>query len=251
MEDEDFLAAVEADNAGEPVTEPSPEPAAEPAPAPQEPEQPAPAETTVEALPVNEPKPEPGFVPITAMLDERDKRKNLEAELARLQAQQPAPQAPAIPDMLDDPEGYASYQTTAAQQAALAVKLDMSEEFVRQSKGDEIVNKARDWALDQFTRRPGFQQEVFGQRNPYGYIVQLYEREQIASSVKPDEFAEFQAWKAAQAQLTQSQQQAAPAAPPPPVAPTRSLASAPSAGGVSTDVAQSDEEVFEEVFSRK
>jgi hypothetical protein len=252
MEDEDFLAAVEADNANEPVTdEPAPEPVVETPPAPAEPAQPAPAAEPANPLtpPVVDVKPDPGFVPITAMLDERDKRKGLEAEIARLREQQPQPQAQPIPDPLDDPEGFANYQTSAAHSAALNVKLDMSEEFVRQQKGDELVDKARDWALEQFQNRPGFQQQVFGQRNPYGYIVQQYEREQIASTVTADDFAQFQAWKQAQAQLTT--QTAAPAASPSPAIPPRSLASAASAGGLATQVEPTDDEAFAEIFARK
>jgi len=251
MEDDDFLAAVEADNANEAVTEP--EPVVETPPAPQEPEQPAQAAEPVNPLtpPALDAKPEAGFVPITVVLDERDKRQKAERELEQYRAQQPQPQAQPIPDPLDDPEGFASYQSSAAHSAALNVKLDMSEEFARQQKGDEIVDKARDWALEQFQRRPGFQQEVFNQRNPYGYIVQQYEREQIASTVTADDFAQFQAWKQAQTQLTQQQQPAAAAAPQSPAAPPRSLASAPAAGGINAEVAQSDDEIFAETFARK
>lgn len=254
MEDDDFLAAIEADNAEEPVTEAAPEPGVETPEAPAEPEALAPAEQQpVNPLtpPVVEHKPEPGFVPISVVLDERDKRKALEAEVAQFRAQQQPQTQPQVPDMFDDPEGFANYQAGTAHSAALNVKLDMSEEFVRQQKGDEIVDKARDWALEQFQRRPGYQQEVFNQRNPYGYIVQQYEREQIASSVTADDFAQFQAWKQAQAQLTQTQQQAAPAVAPSPAIPPRSLASAPSAGGINADVVQTDEEIFAETFSRK
>lgn len=249
MEDEDFLAAVEADNANEPVTDPAPEPVVEAPEAPAEPELPAPAAEPVNPLtpPVVDVKPDPGFVPITVVLDEREKRQKAERELEQIRSQQPQPQAQPIPDPLDDPEGYANY----AHSAALHVKLDMSEEFVRQHKGDEIVDKARDWALEQFQLRPGFQQEVFNQRNPYGYIVQQYEREQIASTVTADDFAQFQAWKQAQAQLTTQQQPAATAASPSPAAPPRSLASAPAAGGMNTEVAQSDDEIFAETFARK
>ena len=250
MEDEDFLAAVEADNANTPVEDAAPEPVAETPAAPAEPEQPAPGEEPANPLtpPVIEAKPDPGFVPITVVLDERDKRKQLEAELAQFRAQQQQPQPVQVPDMLDDPEGYAQHQAQFVQNAALNVKLDMSEEFARQQHGDEIVDKAREWALQQFQRRPGFQQEVFGQRNPYGYVVQQFQREQIASSVTADDFAQFQAWKQAQAQLSQ---QAAPAAPTAPAIPPRSLASAPAAGGINAEIPQSDEEIFAETFSRK
>lgn len=250
MDDEDFLAAVEADNANVPVEEPkepeTPEPEA-PAEVVETPtEQPA---SPLEA-PIVEAKPDPGFVPITSLLDEREKRQRLEADLAQLRAQQQQPQAQEVPDVFD--ENYGAYQEQRAQTAALNSKLDISEEMARDKFGDEAVDQARDWALEQSRARPGFYQELIGQRNPYRYAVEQYRREQIASQVSPDDFAEFQAWKAANVALHAPQ--------PSPVAaqplasrelPPRSLASAPSAGGVTTEVAQSDEEIFAEVLPKR
>ena len=252
MDEEDFLAAVEADNAAgveeieAEVTEQS-----EPQPQREEPQaQPEPAPVAaVEAEP--EAAPAPQHVPLTAMLDERDKRKALEAELARrdaLAAQQ-QPQQVQAPDMFEDPDGYRSYQEALVHNQALTTKLDISEELARDKFGDEVVDQARDWALQKFAARPGFQQEVFQQRNPYRFVVEQYQRDQMASQVTPDDFAQFQAWKTAQAavQATQPQAIATPSRSTPP----RSLASAPSAGGVMTEVAQSDEEIFEETFSKE
>lgn len=251
MDEDDFLAAVEADNTNTPVEEAEPvtpvEPAAEPVAAEPTPE-PEPANPLV--APVVDLKPEPGFVPITSMLDEREKRQKLEAELAQLRASQQQPEPQQIPDVFEDPEGFANYQRQAAQQATLNAKLDISEEMARDKYGDEIVDKARDWALQQIHTRPGFYQELIQQRNPYRHAVEQYNREQIASQVSPSEFTEFQAWKAAQAQL-----QSAPAAVPAPPntsreLPPRSLASAPSAGGVLTEVEQTDDEIFAEVIPK-
>jgi hypothetical protein len=248
MEDEDFLAAVEADNVNAPVedaVEPQAETSveAEPETPVEQPQQPAEA-------PVAEAKPEPGFVPLTVMLDEREKRQRMERELEAMRAQQPKPQPVQIPDVLDDPEGFAAWQQGAAQHAAINVKLDMSEEFARQQHGDELVDKARDWALQQFAANPGFQQQVFGQRHPYSYVVAQYQREQIASQLTTDDFAQFQAWKAAQAQIAPQPTQAAPAAPSPAI-PPRSLASAPAAGSPTAEPAQTDEEMVAEAFPRK
>lgn len=252
-DDEDFLAAVEADNANETVTEPAPEPVVEAPEVKEELPQPAVEEPPVAQVapePEAAPQKAPVMVPIGVLHEVRDELKQVKQKIATYeQAQQPAPNV-EIPDMLDDPEGFANYQAVTFQNATLNVKLDMSEELVRQSKGDELVDKARDWALDQFQRRPAFQQEVLGQRNPYGYLVQQYEREQIASTVTADDFAQFTAWKQAQAGLTQQQQAAPAATPTPPAIPPRSLASAPSAGGSVADAVQTDQDIFEEVIPK-
>ena len=188
-----------------------------------EPEAEHPAETPAEP-PVATPepaKPEPGHVPISAMLDERERRQKLEAELARFQAQQTPPE----PLDVYDPEQMAAFQ----QQQVINTKLDISEDMTRDKFGDELVDQARDWALQRFNANPTYQAEVLRQRNPWKYVVEQYQRDQIASQVSLDDFQQFQAWKAAQGQL--AQQTAAPlAADPPSVQPPRSLASAPSAG---------------------
>jgi hypothetical protein len=179
--------------------------------------------------PVNDPpvvtpepaKPDPGFVPLAALLDERDRKKHLEAELARYQAQQQPPE----PLDVYDPEQMAAFQ----QQQVINTKLDISEDMTRDKFGDELVDQARDWALQRFNANPAYQAEVLRQRNPWKYVVEQYQRDQIASQVSLTDFEQFKAWQAAQAQV--AQQTAAPvAAETPPVQPPRSLASAPSAG---------------------
>ena len=192
-----------------------------------------PAEPVVEPVaaepaavpPVAEPaKPDPGFVPLAAVLDERDRRKQLEAELDRYRAQI-AQQQPAEPLDVYDPEQLAGF----THQQVINTKLDISEDMTRDKFGDELVDKARDWALQRFNANPAYQAEVLRQRNPWKFVVEQYQRDQIASQVSLTDFEQFQAWKAAQAQLTQ--QTAAPvAATPSPVQPPPSLASAPSAG---------------------
>lgn len=190
-----------------------PEPVAEqPAELPADPEPPI-------AEPV---KPDPGFVPIGAMLDERERRKQLETELARLQAQQPEPE----PLDLYDPEQMATYH----QQQVISAKLDISEDMTRDKFGDELVDQARDWALQRFQASPAYQAEVLRQRNPWKYVVEQYQRDQIAQQVSLSDFEKFKQWQAAQQQLAQQQTAAPVAAEPPIVQPPRSLASAPSAG---------------------
>ena len=201
-------------------------------------------EPALEALVAVEPAPEPappvtvapepvqpGHVPLSAMLEERDKRKAVEERLRAYEAQQQQ----WTPDPYEDPEGFARFQQQQTQSLTLNVKLDLSEDMARDRHGDEAVDAARDWALSRFAQSPTFQNEVLSKRNPYEYVVQQFKREQLFSNVSSDELEQFRAWKANANPLTQASPAPQPvaavlAAPPQFVAPPRSLASAPAAG---------------------
>lgn len=257
MDEEDFLAAVEADNVGAPV-EDAPEPKKEedqalPEPTPDP--EPALEALTEPATPTEPPvvpqapkQPDPGFVPVTAMLDERDKRKALEAELAQYRAQH---QPQETPDVYDDPEGFARHQEQRVQQALYQTNLQWSERIATIQHGQEAVTAAKEWGIARCDSDPFFNAKVAASPDPVGYVVQEFKRDQIATSVDPAQYQQFLAWQSAQQQL--SQQQAAPAvnSHSPPSIPPRSLASAPSAGGVMTEPAQSEKDIFEEVIPRK
>lgn len=253
MEDEDFLAAVEADNADTPVEEPKAEtpeePQADPEPKAETPEEPEVLELTDKVVPEAPKQPEPGFVPIAAMLDARDKAKAAEAELTRMRAQQPQQQQQR-PDEWEDPEGARAFDRAEVEQSLYQTNLRWSERIASLQHGEDTVAAARDWGFAKCDNDPYFNAKVASSPDPIGYVVAEYKREEIASKVTPDEFAQFQAWKAAQGQL---QQQAAPAAPPNTASaiPPKSLASAPSAGNILTEPVQSDDEIFNEVIGKR
>lgn len=222
---------------------------ASPEPQPQEAQTPieAPAPIVVEASEAQPEKPEPGFVPIGALMDERDKRKAKDEELKRISAEleqmrQARQEAPRIPDPLDDAHGYAEYQRQLSENMALNVKLDVSEDLARDKFGDEKVDAARDWAIAKYQEDPSFRNKVISQRNPYSFVVKEFEREQKVAKVQDldlTDFDDYLAWKTGQA--TQQSQSAS-------VAP-RSLASLPSAGGSKPGKADlSAEAIFAEVF---
>jgi hypothetical protein len=215
----------------EPAAEPTPEPASEPAPAPT---------------------PDPGFVPLTAVLDEREKRQaaerraqEMERRAQDLEAQR---QAAPIPDPYEDPDGYRAFQTQQFQQAQLNIRLDLSEDLARGKHGDDLVTAAQQWALGRYEQSPAFRQEVLSHRNPYEFVVQQYQRDQFVSQVQPSDYEAFKAWQAAQAAAPQPAPAAQAAPPQPATIPRQSLAGAPSAGGVQTQVV---EDPFEAEFSRK
>lgn len=79
---------------------------------------------------------EPASVPIAALKDERAKRQQLEAELARLREQQA--KQPPMPSPTEDPEGYARHVA----EAAFNEKLNVSEMLVRKDHAPEAVDEA-------------------------------------------------------------------------------------------------------------
>jgi hypothetical protein len=274
-EEEDFLAAVEADNAipGKEAPKDEATTATPEAPAEQkderqrdehgrfalkaEPEPTATHAPTSEPQPAAQPEaapapaPEPQHAPLTALLDERDKRQAAERERDALRAQVQSQQPVEMPDPDLDPAGFAQFQESRLQQVLLNQTLNTSERFARKEHGAETVESAKQWALQKFGSDPHYQAQILADADPYERLVTDWKRDQLFSKVTdPSDFDAFLAWKAAQGQL--QQQQAAPAAPatPAPAIPPPSLASAPSAGGVLTEVAQTDKEIFEEVLPK-
>lgn len=235
--------APEAAETGSPPVEPTPELAndAPPEPAPQ---------------PIEAPQPEPqqppqaAHVPITALLEERERRQRAEQEAQRLQQQF---QPPELPDPYEDPQGFAQLQEQRWQAQRLSDRLNMSEEMVRTTHGDEVVNAAQQWAMQRFQQTPAFQAEVYAQRNPYGFVVKEYQRAQTLEKLggaDPAQVEAFLAWRAANQGGATPQPAAAPAASPTPrpTAPPPSLAAAPSAGGVAVQV---EDEPFDAEFRKK
>lgn len=242
MEDEDFLSEIGKDEA-EAIEQPV-EPVVEETPA-ETVAEPAPAEPAAEPA-----KPEPGFVPFAAVLDERDKRKKLEQENEDLRKRTQAPVEPTpLPDMFEDPQGYTQALAQTFEQRLYQQQLQMSERFARNQHGDEVTDAALAWASARCDNDPYFNAQVRASNDPVGHAVREYQRDQIVTSVTPDDFQQFMAWKTAQTGL---QQQPAPTETASPAKhPPKSLATAPSAGSVTTEPVQTDEEIFDETFARK
>lgn len=205
------------------------EAASEPVASPDASSTPEPAAASPVAAPAapEAAKPEPGYVPITALMDERDRRKAAEARAAQYEQQREAPKAP---DAWSDPEGFQAHTVAQFQAQLTDTKLNMSEMAAKRHFGVEKVEAAKAWALAKFEKEPAFQNQVLNQTDPYDFAIQQFDRDTIASSVTTDDFAQFQAWKAAQAQLAPA---TGASASPPLTDPPRSIASQPnSSGGV-------------------
>ena len=173
-------------------------------------------------------------VPLTALLDEREKRQalkrerdELEQRLQALEAQrQPQPQA-QIPDPYEDPAGYQQYIQAQIDERAFAATAEISGRFAEQKYGKETVEEAVRWAQAQGAKDPTLGQRVRLSNDPVGFVVEQFQREQFWTKYGSDPSA-IQTLMATPP--TAAPQMAAPAAPKP-IAPPRSLAAAPGAGG--------------------
>jgi hypothetical protein len=210
------------------VSPAQPEPVAEPQPAPV---------ASAPAAPSEPASPPPGYVPVSVVQELRKEMREL---------RQPVHQAPAEPPPSVYDEGYEQWVQQQTHQQITNAKLDLSEDMARAQFGDALVDQARDWALERGRQSPAFGQEVLKQRNPYAYVVKEFQRHQVLDQLQdPSEIEQFKAWKAQQAQAAAQPVAAAPPAASP--APPRSLASAPSAGGVA-HVPQGPGQAFDNVF---
>ena len=103
----------------------------------QEPEAPQAEEPKVEQAPVIEtPQPDPKMVPLAALIEEREKRKDLE----RLQQQAEA--AKPLPDVLEAPEEFSGQLQQRMQQQLETQRLNISEQMARMHYGNEAVDAA-------------------------------------------------------------------------------------------------------------
>ena len=194
-----------------------------------EPEAEAPAEPEPEPSAPPAPEQEAQRIPLTAMLDEREKRQKAERELeemrrwrAQMEAQK---QQPKTPDMYEDPEGYTRYQQSMLQQTLWNERLNVSELMARDKYGEELVDQARDAFLAQTKSNPALYVEMQQSRHPYDFVVAWHKRSQFLNEVKdPDEWRNAERERIRQELLAEASQPSKPKAPPP------SMAKAPAVG---------------------
>lgn len=208
MEDLPFLTE-EKDMADDVAEQPL---AAEPAPEPEPKGEPEPA-----APPAAQPE-ESKHVPLTALLDERDKRKAKEQELEELrrqlaQFQKPAPK----PDFYADPDAALAAAQAAAIQATINTKLELSQHMAIKDFGEETVKEA--YAF--FDANPHLSQGLRDHPSPYHEAVKIYKRHKALQEIGEDP----EAYKARLREEVRAEFEAkiapsAPKAPPPSMAAT-------------------------------
>lgn len=182
--------------------------------------------------------------PLSALLDERERRQRAEGEARELRARiealerQPAPKAP---DRYEDPEGYEQHQQDRLDARFQQFTFETSRRFAERSYGKEEADSLGTWASERCKADPQFAQASLQSSDPYEFAKSHRDRETILAEVKPDDLAAFKAWQASRASgdpapIPQTQPvAAAPAAAhavPVVTAPPRSLAAVPSAAGV-------------------
>lgn len=183
---------------------------------------------------------EPKHVPITALLDERDKRQAFAREAEELRrkvaeyeakAAQPAPE----PDFFSDPEGYLSKVQQQFEHRLWNDRLNTSETLSRRHYGDSLVTEAATAFKEAAAVSPALTAELRNQADPYGYVVAWHKRQRVVSQMGDDP----DAWIEAQVQARLAAKMPAQPNPAP-----RSLAAAPSASSTKEPVVSGFQSLF-------
>lgn len=183
------------------------------------------------APPAADPEKEPQHIPITALLDEREKRQEAtrraeEAERAMQQLQAQIRQAQQQrsqnqPDWLEDPEAASQHQMASIQQVMQEQVLNQSRFFAEREFGKETVQEAVAW----FDQHPQLSHQFLREPSPFHAAVEFYKRQMALDEIGDDPTAYREKVKA---ELMEELK--ATARSPAPKTPPASLATAPSAG---------------------
>jgi hypothetical protein len=196
-------------------------------------------------LPVPDQQPPAETAPQTVSYEEFEK---LQAQLAGVtaaltatrqqnrQRQTPQPLPPA-PDIYEAPHEFQEWADQAAQQAYQTGRqplLQLSQQLVEEKYGAEEVEKAWNWAVRQADFDPALNNAFMASHHPFETVMEAYQRQQALEAFR-DPAIRQQILALARGEpapgMARHQAPAASAAPPI-TPPTRSLASAPSAGGL-------------------
>jgi hypothetical protein len=159
-------------------------------------------------------------VPITALLDEREKRQRVEAELAAIRRQIQSQQQPQpLPDPVEDAEGYTRSIQQTFQQQLDAQRLQFSQLMAEQQFGPEVVGEA----MAYFDAQPlAVSAQFLRERSPFHAAVQWFQRQKEVEERSSPDFEAKLREKIRAELLAESPPSARPNVP-------RSLAEAPSA----------------------
>ena len=147
--------------------------------------------------------PETGrFVPISALLDERDKRQAETAKRIDLEAQLQRYQQPQQPEYVPtDPSGIIQYALAEQQRVAFNERLNTSELMARQAHGEDIVSEAQQAFLSAVGQNPMLQQQLQGQIHPYDFVVKWHRQHKLMSEIGQDP----EAWRKSEAEKIRAQ----------------------------------------------
>lgn len=193
----------------------------------QEPEQKESAEESTgakeEASPPEATTDEQGrLIPVTALLDEREKRQKFEREAEELrrwkeEQERQRQQGEKRPDFWENPEQALGHLRQEFQQQLWNEKLNISEAQARRAMGDEIVDEATEAFKAEVAKNPALFQQLQSQRDPYGFVVDWHKRQEFLSEVQdPDAWREQERERIRQELLAEVQQSKQPQKAPPP-----------------------------------
>lgn len=132
--------------------------------------------------------------PMAALIDERNKRKEYENRVKQLEAErsqwEQSQRSSNTPDPYDDPEGFAKLveerATATAEQRLFAYKLEDSFQRAAASHGEDVVETAKQWAMQHGENNPAFEADFYAQRDPIEWIVQQHNRHSMLSEFETD-----------------------------------------------------------------
>lgn len=166
------------------------EPKAEATPAPE-----AQPQALAEPQPQEQRETAPRMIPLPELQSERQKRQEAERRVAEYEGQlkafeamfrQQQPQQPRqevqAPDPYADPEGYAAFREQRMHVQFRDQIANMSEAMARRQLGDEVVQKATQWAL-QTGQATQFYMHA---RDPYGELIDAYKRQEALTRIGSD-----------------------------------------------------------------
>jgi hypothetical protein len=217
-----------------------------------EPVEPEPQEKQAEGEDQGEPpSPEPEedrqAIPITALLEERERRQKAEREAEALrrwrdeqerkarEAQQPKP------DFYEDPEKAIGHHLQPVQKQVMATKMQMSRFLAEREFGAETVESAVKW----FDQNPEMSHRFINEPSPFHAAVEYFKRQQFAQEVQDPEKWRQQERERIKAEIMAEMQSQQPSQPSAPKAPPRSLASAQSTGRDATKPGSGFDRIFE------
>ena len=174
-------------------------------------------------------------IPITALLDEREKRQAAERkaeeaerrwqDVQRQIAQAQQPRKPT--DWFEKPDQAMQERIAPVQMEILSTKLDTSELIAATQYGAETVETAKAAFLQEVQKDPSLHQRVLQSRHPYDEVVKWHKRQAFMSQIgnDPDAYINARVEELLQQRLSTVQTPPAHNSAPPP-----SLSKAPAAG---------------------
>jgi len=179
-------------------------------------------------------------IPISALLDEREKRQKLEREREELRQKQQSQEPEKKPDFWENPEAAISQVQEQVEQRIMNERLNFSEQFARQTHGDEAVEAATKAFQEAAQKDPALAVQLRQQNDPYGFVIGWHKKQSFLEQVGDDPDAWMKQKEAEIRERLQAEMQ-----PSRPQTPPKSLASAPSAGG---DTATTPGSAFDALF---